>query len=170
MGCRDAARWQYRLDEHFTWRSPFPLERDWAFQDCDGHTRLLLTTEGDITVMKRYAWDGCTPKLCVLDLVVGTPDGAVHPETGKPKTYQASLIHDALYQFLPDDLPLNRRQADQCFLRLMEEHRFALRYVYYLAVRALGWLFRPVTRRIRRTYRGRRIDCSGDAPEPTSRG
>jgi hypothetical protein len=160
MGCRDAARWLYRLDEHFTWRSPFPLERDWAFQDSDGHTRLVLTTEGDITVMKRYAWDGCTPKLCVFDLVVGTPDGAVHPDTGKPKTSHASLIHDALYQFVPDGLPLTRPQADTCFLRLMEERRFALRYLYYGAVRTLGWISRPVTRRIRKTYGGCRIDCS----------
>jgi len=88
----------------------------------------------------------------------------VYVPTGRPKTYYASLVHDALYQFLPDDLPLSRAQADRCFLMLMTEHEFVLRRPYYAAVRALGWLTRPVTRRIRKTYGGRRIDCSVQPP------
>ena len=156
MGCRDTVRWLYRLD--FVWPSLFPFDHDVAFQDGEGETRLVLTTDGTITVLKGYAWDGCTPKLCLLDILVGTPDGAVYQGTGRPKTYYASLVHDALYQFLPEGVPLERSQCDECFLRLMERDRFALRYLYYVVVRLLGGLTRPVTRRIRRTYGGRRVE------------
>jgi hypothetical protein len=159
MLCRSAVRWLYRLDHSYSWESPYPQERDWAFQDKKGHTRLLITTEGVITVTRGYAWDGCTPKLCVFDLLVGTPDGAVHAKTGRPKTYYASLIHDALYQFLPDGLPMTRAQADRCFLILMRESDFMLSGLYYWAVRLGGWLTLPLTRSIRGTA-GRSVDVT----------
>lgn len=171
MACKDTVRWLYRLDEHFVWHSAFPVGRDWAFQDSGGETRLVIAADGAMTIMKGYAWDGCTPKVCLLDVLLGTPDGAVFAVTGRPKTYYASLLHDALYQFLPDDLPLTRAQCDECFLRLMERDGFALRHVYYAAVRIFGGLSRRITRRVRRTWGGRRIDCSepgagSDAVEP----
>jgi len=165
MPCKEAARWLFQLEKHFSWGSPYPLERDWAFQDMNGHTRLLLTTDGTITVMKGYAWDGATPKTCAFDLVLGTPDGVVFLGTGKPKTYYATLVHDALYQFLPEDPPLTRRQADHCFLLLMREHKFALRHVYWLAVRLFGWISWRITRRIRSTFGGRKLDCTALGPE-----
>jgi hypothetical protein len=163
MACKQAARWLFRLEKSYSWQSPFRLDRDWAFQDEKGHTRLVLTSDGTITVVRGYAWDGCTPKKCILDVNVGTPDGVVYLPTGRPKTYYASLVHDALYQFLPDGLPLTRAQADRCFFLLMTEHEFALRHVYYGAVRAFGGLTLPVTRRIRKTYGGRALDCSAAA-------
>jgi hypothetical protein len=152
------AKWIYRLSRNYSWKSSRTLDRDWAFQDEQGHTRLLLTTDGTITVTRGYSWDGCTPKFYLLDLVVGTPDGVVDTRSGHPKTYHASLIHDALYQFLPEGLPLSRAQADRCFLELLTETNFALRYVYYAAVRIFGWLTQPITRRIRRTDGGRRLE------------
>ncbi len=158
MAGQYVAKWIYRLSRNYWWKSSYTLDRDWAFQDKKGHTRLLLTTDGTITVTRGYSWDGCTPKFYVLDLVFGTPDGVVDTRSGHPKTYHASLIHDALYQFLPEGLPLSRAQADRCFLELMTETNFALRYVYYAAVRLFGWLTLPVTRRIRGTDGGRRLE------------
>ena len=154
----NAAPWIFRLSRSHSWQSPFRLDRDWAFQDKDGHTRLVISGGGLITVTRGYSWDGCTPKFYFLDLVFGTPDGVVDKRTGRPKTYYASLIHDALYQFLPDGLPLSRAQADECFLRLMTDSQFALRHVYWLAVRIFGWLTLPITRHIRHTHGGRRLD------------
>ena len=165
MPCKDAAYWLFRLETNYSWQSPYVFDRDWAFQDKNGHTRLLLTIDGVITVIKGYAWDGCTPKTCAFDLVLGTPDGVVFLGTGKPKTYYASLIHDALYQFLPEDPPLTRAQADRCFLSLMEEHKFALRHVYWIAVRLFGWISWRITRRIRATFDGRKVDCTALSPE-----
>lgn len=156
----EVAPWIYRLPRGYSWASPYRFDRDWAFQDEKGRTRLLISAEGVITITRGYAWDGCTPKFYLLDLVFGTPDGVVLLRTGRPKTYYASLVHDALYQFLPDELPLSRAQADRCFLDLMTESGFMLRYVYYFAVRAFGWLTIPITRRIRATHGGRRVDVT----------
>jgi len=158
MTCRKAARWLYRLEHSHSWQSPYRFDRDWAFQDKRGRTRLVITSDGVITVTRGYAWDGCTPKFCLLDIVVGTPDGVVYLGSGFPKTYYASLIHDVLYQFLPDGLPLTRAQADRCFLLLMTESEFALRRLYYAAVRVFGPMTLPITRRIRATGNGRRLD------------
>ena len=108
MLCKNSVRWRYCLDRHYSWPSGLRFDQDWAFADRAGVVRLILRTDGTMTVTAGYAWDGCTPKCCVLDLSIGVPDGVVNADTGKPKTYYASLIHDALYQFLPDDLPLTR--------------------------------------------------------------
>ncbi len=60
-----------------------------------------------------------------------------------------SLVHDALYQFIKADSPLNRKQADEAFLRLMVETEFFFRRIYWLAVRAIGWLVWKVKSRKR---------------------
>lgn len=156
MFCRHSVKWRYRLDQDYHWESGLQIYQNWAFKDRDGNVRLILRVGGGITVTAGYAWDGCTPKFCVLDLSLGVPDGVVNATTGKPKTYYASLIHDALYQFLPNDLTLDRAQADGCFLRLMTRDQFLLRYIYYVAVRLFGGLFRRAGHRIRKT-RGTRV-------------
>jgi hypothetical protein len=101
--------------------------------------------------MRGYAWNGCSPKYCLFDILLGTPEGVVDSRTRRPKTFYASLVHDALYQFVPDGLPLTRRQADQCFLQLLEETGFRPRILYYLAVRVFGALVRRATRYVRKT-------------------
>ena len=106
-----------------------------------------------------YAWDGCTPKFCLLDVLLGVPDGAVDSRTGKVKTYYASLVHDALYQFLDVGLPYNRKDADDFFLCLMEETGFILRQIYYRAVRLFGGSFRwySISYGKKKTNRPRRL-------------
>ncbi|MBK9115780.1 MAG: hypothetical protein IPM22_09075 [Betaproteobacteria bacterium] len=113
----------------------------------------MIRANGAARVLAGYAWDGCTPKVVVCDVVLGTPDGATHALTGKPKAYYASLLHDALYQFLDADLPMSRKDADQVFLELLTRESFAPRGVYYAAVRAFGGLSRLFTR-WKRGYRG----------------
>lgn len=113
--------------------------------------RLVIERDGRITITRGYAWDGCTPKFCLFDILTGVPDGVVHERTGKPKTYFASLIHDALYQFLPDGLPFTRKDADEFFLRLMAESDFSPRWIYWAAVRLFGGLFRSAARKVRKT-------------------
>ena len=65
----------------------------------------------------------------------------MYAPTGKPKTYYASMVHDALYQFLDAEVPITRGQADKCFLRLMEDSEFILSGIYWFAVRMFGHLF-----------------------------
>ena len=153
--CRNSVKWIYRLDESFSWNSKLPIPEDMVFRDASGTVRLILEQGGYITVTRGYAWNGCSPKFCLFDLVVGTPDGVVHRWTGRPKTYYASMIHDALYQFLGAGSPITRRQADACFLRLMGDSEFMPRYVYWAAVRLFGWLVYG-GKKARRAWKGNR--------------
>jgi len=149
--CQNAERWVYRLEHHVTWPSGHAFDEDMAFEDRSGVRWLEITKSGDVTVLSGYSWDGCTPKLCLVDLVFGIPDGVVDSRTGRPKTYYASLIHDVLYQFLEDDLPLQRAQADRFFLSLMARTGFTFRDFYFVAVRVFGGFFRSAAKRVRRT-------------------
>jgi catechol 2,3-dioxygenase-like lactoylglutathione lyase family enzyme len=98
--------------------------------------------------------------------LVGTPEGVVNARTGQRKTYFASLVHDALYQFRSDGLPLSRAQADRCFLFLMRESGFLLAPVYWAAVRVLGGLVHAATRAHRR-WRGSMLRITPEiAPPP----
>jgi hypothetical protein len=55
------------------------------------------------------------PEVEFLDLcVIGTPDGVVNIHTMRPKAYYASLVHDALYQYLGWH-GISRASADRCF-------------------------------------------------------
>ena len=88
--------------------------------------------------------------------MIGIPDGMPNPVTKQPKAYFASLVHDALYQFLDAGLPITREQADQLFLELLTRDGFAPRPLYSGAVRLFGGLFRRFTR-WKRSYRGQRV-------------
>jgi len=143
------------------------FDRDRAFADATGRVRLVLEPGGTITVTRGYAWNGCSPKFRLLDLLVGTPEGVVNARTGQRKTYYASLVHDALYQFLGDGLPLARKQADLVFLFLMRESGFRLAPVYWLFVRAFGGLVHLATRRAR-GWRGAVMRIDAEAPPPAA--
>jgi len=151
--CKNSVKWVYRSDSNFSWDSGFDIEEDRFFLDETGTVRLIIEEGGRITVTRGYAWNGCSPKVCFFDLLIGTPDGVVHINTERPKTYFASMVHDALYQFLRINSPVSRRQADKCFLRLMAESEFSLRYIYWIAVRWFGWLVWRATR-AKRQWRG----------------
>ena len=149
--CTNSVRWLYRLERNFTWESSHPIPDDLVFRDKTGEVRLIIDTDGRITVTEGYAWNGCSPKVCVFDFLVGTPEGVVHAGTGRRKTYFASLVHDALYQFLPEGLPYRRRDADRFFLVLLGESEFAPRWPYWAAVRLFGGFVWRATRRKRQT-------------------
>jgi len=161
MFCHNTEKWLYKLNEDYRWQSPFLQDSDWAFQDHTGKTRMKLMRDGTIVVIQGYAWDGCTPKFCLLDILIGTPDGAIDVESAHPKTWHASLVHDALCQFLSAGLPMSRAQVDGCFLKLMQERQFTLRYIYYAAVRLFAWLTKPLTIRIRNIHGGKKVELSG---------
>jgi hypothetical protein len=99
-----------------------------------------MTVKGSNPNADGYSWDGCSPKFAFLDQVWGTPDGVIDPATEQRKTYHASLFHDVLYQF-GKETGVSRSEADKLFLELMRQSDFLWSYVYYLVVRALGWLF-----------------------------
>ena len=151
MWCENVVSWLYRLPANHAWESGLAIEHDAAFRDKKGRIRLVLEKGGRIVVMRGYAWNGCSPKFCLCDILLGTPDGAVDARTGRPKTYFASLVHDALCQFLPDGLPLSRGDVDRCFLALLAESGFRPRWLYFVAVRAFGGIVLPILRIVRGT-------------------
>ena len=157
--CRNKVKWLYRSDQNYSWESGFDIREDHVFFDSKGQVRLILEKGGRITVTRGYAWNGCSPKICVFDLIIGTPDGVVHAGTGRPKAYYASMVHDALYQFLKAGSPINRRQADTVFLRLLRESDFMWSPAYWAAVRAFGWLVWTAKSK-RRDWRGRAVPAS----------
>lgn len=153
MSSRNCVRWLYKLTDNYSYESGLPIAEDRVFHDRDGTVRLIYEREGRITITRGYAWNGCSPKFLMFDMLLGTPEGAVHPRTEKPKTYYASMVHDALYQFRPEGLPLARRQADAIFLRLLRESDFSPRWIYWLAVRLFGG-FVGIGLRMKREWKG----------------
>lgn len=155
-----ALRWVFLLEADYVYNLRRHLPSGWnagcAFVDGNGHRRLEIHPNGDARILAGYAWDGCTPKFSLFDIVFGIPDGIPNQVTKKPKAYYASLMHDVLYQFLDAKLPLSRAQADRIFLEILTRDRFAPRLVYYAAVRALGGVTRLFTR-WKRSYAGKRI-------------
>jgi hypothetical protein len=94
------------------------------------------TVSYDLTKPNAYVWDGCTPKrLFYWFALIGTPDWWHGDHKIQAITEQgqliekkvfwqlcmhASLIHDALYQYL-DAIPLTKTQVDQLFHDMLIE-------------------------------------------------
>lgn len=113
------------------------------------------TVEYDFSVKRAYAWDGCTPKRWFFWLIlIGTPDWAqkievirtIDDETPCKKkelfwqqAHHASLVHDALYQYL-DNIPIPKRDVDNLFYEMLLESGFSgiMAKIYHFAVRHLG--------------------------------
>lgn len=146
---RRGIRWLFRvykiytLAEDFEWESKHSIPDTLYFYDENKKKlRMIFTNTGKITIKEGYSWDGCTPKISIFDLFIfGTPDGIRNRLTDKPKTYYASLVHDSLYQFLPEmheSHGITRRDADKFFRDILVEHEFAPNWIYWAAVRIFG--------------------------------
>lgn len=145
-------QWNFRLAMDYIYPSGLCVQHDVAFKDKQDILRLKIASDGTITVMADYCWDGCSPKFRFLDLgYIGTPDGTIDTVTREPKTYHAALVHDALYQFQHHaDMPYERCQMDAMFLDLMKKSGFSMRWIYHLATRVLGAAFHWVKSLFRR--------------------
>lgn len=148
-------RWLFKLEEdypfcEYSFRSEIAdrLTEDLPFCS-EEKLRLVIAQDGTITVKKDYAWDGCSPKLNILGLFwIGIPDGAL--DEGKPATYYATLVHDALGQFCEEnDYPFDRRQRDLIFKEMLEQKHFKLSLIYYLAIKIFGSLYSALNKQIK---------------------
>jgi len=118
---------------------------------------LTISPEGAMTISAGYAWDGNSKKLNVFDLfVIGTPDGVIDVRTMKPKTWYASLVHDALYQYFGYH-GITRKEMDEVYRILAREARFAPTPIYHAAIRIFGWLFFLGKKKIALSYPGRKL-------------
>lgn len=130
----EKSSWLYTLRTNAIFHLPFT---------CNEYENSFIKIEatGKVTVKAGYSWNGCTPKINILDVwLIGTPEGNMDHSTGKPNTYYASCLHDSLYQFGISGAGITRKQADVAFKVYLGEHKAA--GLYYGAVRAFGGIFR----------------------------
>lgn len=126
------------------------LKSDYKYQSAITDQRfenkwMRLTPDGIITIKgshgQGYAWDGCSPKLKFKDIYFGTPEGVLCEFTGNSKTYYASLIHDAFYQFsFYFKYIIPRKAVDLEFYKILKRNNFQLSRLYYFMVRVFGWM------------------------------
>jgi hypothetical protein len=133
--------WRFRLESDLA----LQVDTEWLgvhrFADEKGITWLTLNGR-TITIASGYAWDGSSPKRLVFGVWVGTPDFE--------STRMASLVHDALYQFLHVPcFPLRRQDCDRLFGRIMRSQGFPLWWVYSGAVLVCGGVHRALTGGVR---------------------
>ncbi|PYC24582.1 hypothetical protein DMO17_10965 [Aquipseudomonas alcaligenes] len=168
FACRDhAGPWLNYIDQPFVRHCPefagryfygewLLLHDGWLVVN-PGHSSVDLQRQEvryDFSRSSTYAWDGCTPKVPFYWLaIIGIPDWweKPHPvlrlcdgqlcagEVFWPLAHPASLVHDALYQYL-NAAPVAKHEADLLFLRMLREAGMAwpLAFAYYLAVRLFG--------------------------------
>ncbi|HSC82450.1 MAG TPA: hypothetical protein VLC30_02435 [Pseudomonas sp.] len=166
--CRDhAGPWLNFIDRPLLCRCPQFAGRFFYGEWLVIHDGLLIINPGQATVDLQqrsvsydfnrpttYAWDGCTPKVPFYWLaMIGTPDwwekrhrvlrlraGQVcQEEVFWPLTHPASLVHDALYQYL-NVAPVAKHEADRLLFQMLREAGMwrPLACAYYLAVRLFG--------------------------------
>ncbi|WP_420473599.1 DUF1353 domain-containing protein [Noviherbaspirillum sp. ST9] len=120
--------------------------------DVDDKTKEITYNHA---VRRTYAWDGCTPKISWLWFVlIGTPDwwqkefsivrvsnhGHVEEATVFwPMTHYASVVHDALYQYL-HHIPIKPSEVDRLFHTMLLEAGMWpwLAKLYYSLVKRCG--------------------------------
>ena len=129
--------WIYKITEPFVYNTDvigYEFNSEWLTIDKNG-VMVVWASED-----KNYAWDGCTPKFSIFDqFVIGTFDGYKNYKMKLPITGRASLIHDALYQYL-DTIPFAKVHADKIFRDELIASGFWLWPVYYFMVRVFGGL------------------------------
>jgi hypothetical protein len=105
----DVARWLYRIDANYTWTSPFRQESDYAFSTrraaCGCWSSATARSPSRALHLERLR-----SQVLRAGSFVRHAEGVVNARTGHRETYYASMVHDALYQFLADGLPLTRVQ------------------------------------------------------------
>lgn len=122
------SKYKYVLEDSKHFDLEIKLKEVFKGKGEDGTLWVFITQNGILEILKGYAWDGAT----------FAPDF--------PEIYEATLVHDALYQFLEKGMPLSRKQIDDIFLKMMEKQNFKYAKIYYRAVRLFGGIFVKLTR------------------------
>jgi len=138
----------FKLEEKYQYQTGLTFDKDYVFFSGD-KPWMAIRKSGVISIAQGYAWDGCTPKIEVFGKIIGTPDGKESACTGKPGTYWASLVHDALCQFQEHkDMPLTRGQIDRIFYNIMIRDEFKYAGFYYCSVKTMGSIYTRVSKRL----------------------
>lgn len=89
----------------------------------------LEIQHGRLAIPAGYAWDGCSPSIRLPGgtllpggIWIGPWDGPLGPD-GRPVSWRASLVHDALCQFRADIKGLTKETTVRLFGRMLHEDR-----------------------------------------------
>lgn len=134
----DQKPYKFCLESNYAYNFPVDIDSPIPLRDKHGRCWGVLHKDG-IVIYSGYAWDGCTPKICVYGHLIGVPDGLTSLDTGKPSAYYASLVHDILCQFY-HQIPLKMSRIDEIFYMILKRDGFILKDLYYIAVRAFHLL------------------------------
>jgi len=143
----------WKLDEEVTLSTPL---RGYSYES----DYVVLGEDGTLTIKAEYSWNGCSPKVEAMGMLMGTPEGALPGDGEKEKiegklkdigyeqfqwrkarTHYASLVHDALYQIGEKYPDIDRKVVDMLFLKILKAYRFLPARAYYSIVRLLGRKF-----------------------------
>lgn len=126
--------WRYRLSTPFRWQSPHLLGVEFS-------NRWVHIQHAQIHIAAGYAWDGCSPTLRLAGgaLWLGPWDGPLMPD-GRPATFHASLVHDALCQFRRELHGLTKEATVALFADMLRQGGAPgwMCRLYPLAVRHFG--------------------------------
>lgn len=112
--------WRYKLRERFELFAPELMSVAYAGPWLEiRHCRVAIAAD--------YAWDGCSPSLRLPGgqllpggIWLGPWDGHLGPD-GRPVSWQASLVHDALCQFRRQLQGVDKAATIRLFARLLRE-------------------------------------------------
>ena len=125
---------KYRLEHDLAIQTGL-LGYEWADE------RVIVHASGTIIVRAGFSWNGCSPKFSLLDFEFGTNDGAVDQKTMLPKTYKASMLHDALVRSRAA-MGIEMKTCDLVFYAQLKRDGFRWAKLYFWAVRAHAIIMR----------------------------
>ena len=106
--------WRYVLGTRFELLAPELVSIAFA-------NRWLEIRHCRLSIAPGYAWDGCSPAVRLPSGIwIGTPDGPL-TANGRPVSWRASMVHDALCQFRPDIAGLAKPATVDLFRRMLIE-------------------------------------------------
>ena len=105
-------RWRYRLEEDFCYYSE-------TLKGIYFDSQWFVIRDGDITVKAGYAWDGVTPAFYFLGVWWGVWDGPKGKDK-KPCSWKATVVHDAMCQFIGLIKGISKDQTVEVFKELLK--------------------------------------------------
>ena len=129
--------WRFKLLEDVTIPISGLSKKKIRLVDGNGVTWAKVTPTS-ITILKNYAWNGCSPKAAFCRRFWGTPDFE--------NTRLASMVHDVLYQFAGvDDLDCDFWDANGVFFSIINMSGSPVwARIYKLGVDVGGAAFYPI--------------------------
>lgn len=106
--------WRYRLQSRYERLAP-------ELMGVEFSNRWLEIRHCRLAIAEGYAWDGCSPAFKLSGgFWAGPWDGPLMAD-GRPATWRASLVHDALCQYRAEIQGLTKAATVRLFAKMLRE-------------------------------------------------